>query len=46
VPVIFGAVRAWRAGDFTRILLAGGFAAMLIYFGITSFLRARKISRS
>lgn len=46
VPVIFGAIRAWRAGDFTRILLAGGFAAMLIYFGITSFLRARKISRS
>ena len=46
VPVAFGAFRAYRAGDSTRILLAGGFAAMLLYFGITSFLRARKISRS
>jgi hypothetical protein len=46
VPMIFGAIRAWHAGDFTRILLAGGFAVMLIYFGVSSFLRARKISRS
>lgn len=46
IPVVFGAIRAYRAGDSARIVLAGGFAAMLLYFGITSFLRARRISRS
>jgi hypothetical protein len=46
VPVVFGAFRAYQAGDSKRILIAGGFGAMLLYFGVTSFLRARRISRS
>lgn len=46
VPMTFGAIRAFRAGDSQRMLIAGGFALMLLYFGVTSFLRARKISRS
>ena len=28
------------------LLAGGGFALMLLYFGLSSFLRARKISRS
>lgn len=46
VPIVFGAIRAYREGDAQRMVIAGVFAAMLLYFGITSFLRARKISRS
>ncbi len=46
VPIVFGAVRAYRNGETQRLIIAAGFAAMLLYFGITSFLRARKISRS
>ena len=34
------------AGDVFRIGLAIGFTALMMYFGIASFLRARKISRS
>ena len=29
-----------------RIVLSGLFSAMMLFFGVTSFLRARKISRS
>jgi hypothetical protein len=46
IPMTFASVRAYNAGDSNRMLIAGGFAAMLLYFGVTSFLRARKISRS
>lgn len=45
-PIVFGAIRAFRDGDSRRMFIAGGFALMLLYFGVTSFLRARKISRS
>jgi hypothetical protein len=45
-PIVFGAIRAFREGDSQRMFIAGGFALMLLYFGVTSFLRARKISRS
>ena len=46
-----GIIRAYRElespqGGPGRLMLAGGFMLMLLYFGITSFLRARKISRS
>jgi O-antigen/teichoic acid export membrane protein len=34
------------ADDVFRIGLAVGFTALMMYFGIASFLRARKISRS
>lgn len=33
-------------GGIGRVVIAGGFAAMLLFFGITSFLRARRINRS
>jgi hypothetical protein len=33
-------------GGIGRVVIAGGFAAMLLLFGVSSFLRARKISRS
>jgi hypothetical protein len=32
--------------DFGRFLLAGFCTLLMLYFGVTSFLRARKISRS
>ena len=35
-----------NAGSPLLLLGGGGFALMLIYFGLSSFLRARKISRS
>lgn len=34
------------ADSFFRVILSFGFAGIMAYFGITSFLRARKISRS
>ncbi len=34
------------AGSFFRVVLSFSFAGIMAYFGITSFLRARKISRS
>lgn len=45
------AIRGWRSFDgssetIMRIVLSGFFALMMGYFGVTSFLRARKISRS
>ena len=51
VAMMPGIVRAWRdlespTGGTGRLVIAGGFALMLLYFGISSFLRARKISRS
>ncbi|PYT11238.1 MAG: hypothetical protein DMG59_26995 [Acidobacteria bacterium] len=33
-------------GSFFRVILSFSFAGLMVYFGITSFLRARKISRS
>jgi hypothetical protein len=46
-----GLVRAFRELDTPmaspgRLAIAGGFVLMLVYFGVSSFLRARKISRS
>jgi len=46
-----GIIRAIRELDTPqaspgRLAIAGGFVLMLLYFGISSFLRARKISRS
>lgn len=35
-----------NAGNVAILLMGGGFTTMLLYFGITSFLRARRISRS
>ncbi len=40
---------AWRAyteNEAFRMLLTGSFSVIMLYFGITSFLRARKITRS
>jgi hypothetical protein len=40
---------AWRAyndQDAFRMLLTGSFSAIMLYFGVTSFLRARKINRT
>ena len=34
------------AGDFWRLVIGGGCTAVMLGFGATSFLRARKISRS
>jgi hypothetical protein len=44
------AIRNWKAyhGDgesLFRVVLSFGFAAMMMYFGISSFLRARRIHR-
>ena len=55
--VVFGVLvgfSTWRnysgdgqaAGSPFVLLAGGGFALMLLYFGLSSFLRARKISRS
>ncbi len=46
------ALRTWRqfqegqSGSLGRVMLAGLFIALMLWFGISSFLRARKISRS
>lgn len=47
-PSVYRNVREFASGhgDAGRVLLSGFFAAMMAYFGVTSFLRARKISRS
>ncbi len=37
------ALREWRAGSSTRVLLAVGFTLMMAYFGVTSFRSARKV---
>jgi hypothetical protein len=34
------------AQDFFRVVLSCGFAVIMIFFGVTSYIRARKISRS
>lgn len=46
--VIFGfyAVRYFFAGDGVRLFIAGFCTCVMAYFGVSSFLRARKISRS
>ena len=39
-------IRFWRATDFPRMGITLVFAAIMAVYGISSFLRARKISRS
>ena len=48
VPSAYRNIRDFRgdADSLFRIILSSIFAVMMIYFGVTSFLRARKISRS
>ena len=48
VPSTLRAIREFQgdAESFFRILLAGLFAVLMIWFGVGSFLRARRISRS
>ena len=48
LAVIFGfnAVRAYLADEGAKVLLAAPLTLIMGWFGITSFLRARKISRS
>jgi hypothetical protein len=47
-PSLIRAIREMETsrGSPGRVAIAVAFAAMLLYFGISSFLRARKISRS
>lgn len=35
-----------NAGSPLLLIMGGGFTLMLVYFGVSSFLRARRISRS
>ncbi len=46
--VIFGAhaVRYAISGEIPRLIVAGTCTALMAYYGVSSFLRARKISRS
>lgn len=37
------AVREWKAGRTRGVALAAGFTLMFAYFGITSFLHARRV---
>jgi hypothetical protein len=48
VPSTVRAVREYQGdgGSLFRIVLAGLFSLLMIWFGVSSFLRARKISRS
>jgi hypothetical protein len=48
IPSIVRNVRTYQSDSESlfRIVLSSSFAAVMLYFGITSFLRARKISRS
>jgi sulfite exporter TauE/SafE len=42
----FSAYRYWRAADPFRGVVASSCAILMIWFGVSSFWRARKISRS
>lgn len=53
VYLVFGvivSIRVWREHDsgqnFGMVLMGAAFASVLLYFGVTSFWRARKINRS
>jgi hypothetical protein len=48
VPSTLRALREFKgdAESFFRVLLAGLFAVLMVWFGVSSFLRARRISRS
>ena len=48
IPSTIRAVREFEgdAGSLFRVVLAGLFAVIMVWFGVTSFLRARRISRS
>jgi hypothetical protein len=54
VLAIWAAPSAWRnirqmdgdSGSFFKAAISVGFALLMVYFGISSFRRARKISRS
>ena len=48
VPSAIRSVRQFEgdAGSFFRVVLSLSFAGLMAYFGIASFLRARRISRS
>lgn len=48
VPSAFRNIQSLRAeqSGFGRVALSVGFFVVMMYFGISSFLRARKISRS
>ncbi len=49
VGAAFSAWRSMRTGDSSdgfKALVAGAFALIMAFFGISSFLKARKISRS
>jgi hypothetical protein len=47
-PRVYNEIRNYNGdvGGMVRIVIAVLFAALMAYYGITSFLRARKISRS
>lgn len=40
------AYQAYNTNDTFRLMLTTSFSAIMLYFGITSFLKAKKISRS
>ena len=48
LAVIFGfnGVRAYLSGEAAKLFLAAPLTVIMGWFGVTSFLRARKISRS
>jgi succinate dehydrogenase hydrophobic anchor subunit len=39
-------VRAWQDDDMTRLIVSSAFVLIMAGFGVYSFVRARKISRS
>ena len=47
-PSVWRNMQAFQRGEASvfRVVMPMGFAALLLYFGISSFWRARKISRS
>lgn len=51
VPAVFAGVRNWKElergeGGVVKVLLPALWALVMGYFGVSSFLKARKISRS
>ena len=39
------AIREWRGPSLNRAMVVSGFLVLMIYFGVTSFLKARKAGR-
>lgn len=46
IAAVPSAIREWRGASLNRAVMVSGFLVLMIYFGVTSFLKARKAGRT